>query len=72
MSTSVLPTPGPPLREREGNTRFCLVWTPGFAGAFGVADGGAGVTDSCLGAGEPFAEVPLAGRFPCAFAEGMG
>ena len=72
ISTSVLPTPGPPLRERDGSTRFCLVCIPGFAGAFGVADGGAGVTDSCLGTGEGFAEVPLAGRFPWAFAEGGG
>ncbi|PSR72575.1 hypothetical protein PHLCEN_2v11568 [Hermanssonia centrifuga] len=47
-STSQLPTPGPPLLERDGSTRFWRVCIPDFEGVPGVDAGGAGVENSPL------------------------
>ena len=44
ISASQLPTPGPPLRERDGNTRFCRVCIPGLPAD--ILEGGVDATEA--------------------------
>lgn len=67
MSMSQFPTPGPPLRERDGSTRlrvcipdFVIGWAVVAIGASGVRDAGVSLT------------VFVAARLPMAFADGAG